>query len=198
MMESTSSAISKDSLKPTKISSLLRVQMPSVVFPKSRFSLVPFTPLLISSANSTRLQLDEEDEDEFNFRKKYHRRLYFHNLILTMCETIRANNDSYKSILYVDTEEISARDFRSLKKIAKLIPVVYHLGKGSVYDFIEEYSSCPGKSEEMVIKWNAKLDRKSAERFTFANLHSFCRKYELNYLTKTYFEDLKTKLLLLS
>ena len=62
---------------------------------------------------------------------------------------------------------------------------------------LKKKCKCEGYIEELHIILLRKLKKIQNSDFYFNKLHYFCKKYELTFLDKTYFEDIRNKLSLL-
>ena len=62
---------------------------------------------------------------------------------------------------------------------------------------LKKKCKCDGFKEELQIILLRKLKKVQNTNFYFNKLHYFCKKYNLTFLDKTYFEDIRNKLSLL-
>ena len=56
---------------------------------------------------------------------------------------------------------------------------------------------CSGRREEAILILTRKLQKIQLKPFYFNKLQYFCKKYDLTFLDKTYFNDMRNKLSLL-
>ena len=78
----------------------------------------------------------------------------------------------------------------------KKFPVIVLQESMSFKDF-KRTLKCSGISEELNISLMRKLNKIQTNRFYFSKLQYFCKHYELTFLNKTYFNDIRNKLSLL-
>jgi len=142
---------------------------------------------------------------KINFSKKDIKKLFYHHVIFGICEEIK-NSPKHKKVLiippelkeceifnYCDYDDFNKILLKLLQMLEKCLPFLIHFTSNDI--FIAEITDS-GESIEFINILSAMIDKKESKTFTFERLKSFSKKWELTFLSKTYFNDVKTKLLL--
>ena len=142
------------------------------------------------------------------------RKLFYHHVIYNICEQVINAPENYRKIIYVPLEINEKFEickicdcvrlntlFRSLlKKLEKKLPVlILFEQKGLDFDFLK--NKCFWGDGEAIDFLNflevicEKYENGLYNR-NFSKIKEFTKKYELKFLNKNYFENLKTKQIL--
>lgn len=125
------------------------------------------------------------------------KKIFYHTYILNICNTIIANNNTYTPILIFNSTCVNLTDteIKLYYKFIKMFPVISinHCIKFS--EFVE-LISCEGYNTEIINQIYSCKENISRNKFYFSKIHKFCKRYELTFLDKTFFGNIKNKILL--
>ena len=162
----------------------------------SYFNLVNLTPV-VQYIHNISIEKISEFDSEIKLNNTQHKKYIFHYFIHYMCEVLKACNKRAKPVIYFDnTNKLNLQYLTFLKSFCKKFPVVLLTEDVSLKDFKKKIK-CNGHKEELLIILDRKLKKIQNTNFYFNKLHYFCKKYDLTFLDKTYFEDIRNKLSLL-
>jgi len=134
------------------------------------------------------------------------KKLFYHHIIFGICEEILNSDKLYINVIVIPPsirnfheiiEFCSSEDINNLLKrlfvsIKSLFPFIIHVSD----DYIFENDVNSGETEELVnILYGMYTDRECAG-YTFEKIKKFVDKYDLTFLSKDYFNSVKTRLLL--
>ena len=179
-----------------QLEDLTKIPQLSYKLPGTYFNLVNFTPVIQYIHNNTIKNISEFDNN-INLNKSQHKKYALHYFIYYTCEILKVHNKKYKPVIFYDVSIKLNTDYsKFLHTFQSKFPVLiirenYSLGT------LKKKSKCDGYKEELEIILRRKLKKIQNSNFYFNKLHYFCKKYELNFLDKTYFEDIRNKLSLL-
>lgn len=179
----------------TQLNNLIKTPSLCYKLPNSFFNLIDFTPVVHLIHKESSLKIFEFDS-EVKFTASQHKKFIFHYFIHYTCEVLKNFNNKNKPVIYFDqSPELNRNYYPFLLSFAKKFPVLTLYRDQSMSYFIENLSD--GLSEELNVFLYNRLKKNQLKPFYFNKLHYFCKKYELTFLDKTYFIDIKNKLSLL-
>lgn len=179
-----------------ELESLTKHKNLSYRVPDSFFKAVNFTPVLQFVHNQSISKISEFDS-EIKINNNQHKKYVFHYFIYYTCEVLKKYNRKYKPVIFFDTSnELNKLYVSFLDIFSKKFPVITLKEPYSFTDF-KKRVKCDGFRDELCIVLNTKLRKNQARDFYFNKLQYFCKKYDLTFLDKTYFEDIRNKLSLL-
>ena len=121
----------------------------------------------------------------------------FHYFIYYTCEILKKYNKKYKPVIFFDsTNELNLSYSPFLDVFVKKFPVIV-LQEDCTFGNFKKKLKCDGYREELHVVLMRKLKKNQSKSFYFNKLQYFCKKYDLTFLDKTYFEDMRNKLSLL-
>ena len=164
--------------------------------PNSLFNIINFTPVIEHIHN---LSIDKVSEfaDELKFNNNQHKKYIFHYFIHYTCEVLKIYNNKKKPVIYFDTANTLNKEYIPfLDVFIKKFPVIVVHESLSFKDFKKKLK-CEGIAAELVVSLMRKLTKIQTGKFYFSKLQYFCKRYELTFLDKTYFNDIRNKLSLL-
>jgi hypothetical protein len=140
------------------------------------------------------------------------KKFFYHHIIHTLCEELLNANTIEKTVIYFNNTQID--QFHILKyfkeeevlkvltvvllKIKKLLPIKIYASNIS-FDFLTHLlSKHDGRGVEVINSIRNYVDSVNIEKYTFAGVRTFTKKNDLVFLNKEYFNQLKTKQLLIS
>ena len=164
--------------------------------PGSYFNLVNFTPV-INYIHNISIDKISEFSPELKFNNSLHKKYIFHYFIHYTCEVLKAHNKKNKPVIYFDVDvDLNTKYSSFLQTFEKKFPVLIIREMYSLKE-LKKKCKCDGYKEELSIILLRKLKKIQNTDYYFNKLHYFCKKYELTFLDKTYFEDIRNKLSLL-
>jgi hypothetical protein len=140
------------------------------------------------------------------------KQFFYHHIIFGICEYLLNEKINEKSIIYFNNTQLEPllllkyfkeEDLKSLLdqilcKIKKLLPIKVYLSNIS-FEFLEHLLvKNEGRGVEVINNIRSYLDSVNIERYTFAKVKTFTKRNNLIFLNKEYFNQLKTKQLLIS
>jgi len=143
-----------------------------------------------------------------NHAKKF----FYHHIIHSLCEELLNNPCTEKTIIYFNNTQLEQlhifKYFKEedvlktlnnvLAKIKKLLPIKMFITNIS-FDFLTHLlSSNDGRGIEVINSIRSYMDSVNIENYTFAKVKTFTKQNDLVFLNKEYFNQLKTKQLLIS
>ena len=168
----------------------------SYKLPNSFFNIINFTPI-VNFINKLCVEKASELNCDLNFKNSTHKKYIYHYFILHTCEVLKTCNKKYKPVIYFDTDNILNDKYLFVFKFfLKNFPVLTLQGDETFNKF-KNNLSCDGSKEELSIRLMQDLIRLQSKKFYFSKLHYYCTKYELTFLDKTYFNDVRNKVSLL-
>jgi hypothetical protein len=164
--------------------------------PHSFFNLVNFTPVIQHIHNIVVDKISEFDS-EIKITNRQHKKYIYHYFIHHTCEILKYYNNKVKPVIYFDTSiELNNRYEGFLRIFENNFPVILLREDISLNKF-KKRLKCDGYRDELRIILMRKLKKNQSKSFYFTKLQYFCKKYDLTFLDKTYFEDIRNKLSLL-
>jgi len=139
------------------------------------------------------------------------KKFFYHHIILGICESLLQNKIKEKSIIYFNNNQLGnyqilkyfkEEDILNLlnvifKQLKKLLPIKIFISTIS-FDFLTHLlHKNDGRSTELINSIRAYLDTVSLENYTFSKVKTFTKKFGLLFLNKDYFNQLKSKQLIL-
>ena len=164
--------------------------------PDSFFRVVNFTPILQFIHNQVVVKTSEFDS-ELKYNNGQHKKYIFHYFIYHTCEILKKYNKKYKPVIFFDTtNELNVVYKSFLDVFSKKFPVIILQEEYNFSEFKKKVK-CNGYCEELRVILMRKLKKNQSKSFYFNKLQYFCKRYDLTFLDKTYFEDIRNKLSLL-
>ncbi|MAH48382.1 hypothetical protein CMI37_21335 [Candidatus Pacearchaeota archaeon] len=164
--------------------------------PDSFFKVVNFTPILQFTHNQVVAKTSEFDS-ELKHNNAQHKKYIFHYFIYNTCEILKKYNKKYKPVIFFNTtNELNVVYKSFLDVFSKKFPVIILQEEYNFSEFKKKVK-CNGYCEELRVVLMRKLKKNQSKSFYFNKLQYFCKKYDLTFLDKTYFEDIRNKLSLL-
>jgi len=156
------------------------------------------------------------DLHKFNFLEKSKissnaKLFFYHHIIFGLCETLLNNKAKEKTIIYFNSTQVGnfqllkyfkEEDILKLlnsifKTIKKMLPIKVFISSIS-FDFLSHLlQKNDGRSVELINNIRAYLDSVSLENYTFSSIKNFTKKFGLVFLNKNYFNQLKSKQLII-
>jgi len=175
---------------------LTKIPQLSYKLPGTYFNLVNFTPV-IKYIHNTCIDKISEFDKEIKFKNTQHKKYILHYFIFYTCEILKIHNKKFKPVIFFDVnEELNTNYCPFLYTFQNKFPALV-LRENYSFKDLKKKCKCEGYREELQIVLQHKLTRIQKSNFYFNKLHYFCKKYELTFLNKTYFEDIRNKLSLL-
>jgi len=168
----------------------------SYKLPGTYFNIVNFTPVIEYIHNNSVKNISEFD-NEVKLNSTQHKKYVFHYFIYYTCEILKVHNKKFKPVIYFDINlELNKVYSKFLHTFEQKFPVLIIRENYSLKG-LKKRCKCEGTKEELEVILSRKLKKIQNNNFHFSKLHYFCKKYDLTFLDKTYFEDIRNKLSLL-
>lgn len=146
-----------------------------------------------------------------NLKNKDIKKLIYHNIIFNICEEILHNKQKEKIIVYFNTCLLPKTDLNKyiheeelliffellLRKVSKILPVKVFITSITFSYFYYSWKKNDAKGIEILYRIKAFSEKFNFERFTFQKIRMFSKKYGLTFLSNIYFNNIKSKQLLL-
>ena len=126
------------------------------------------------------------------------KRYFYHSYIHNICKCIADNNKKYIPvlILFPTDEDISTDEQKIFDKFIKMFPVQHIITAVNFRYFVRSLDDI-GMREEITNVIHCNKDKISRKKFYFSKIEKFCQKYELTFLDKKFFGDIKNKMLMI-
>ena len=179
-----------------QLEDLTKIPQLSYKLPGTYFNIVNFTPVIRYIHNNSVKSISEFD-NEVKLNSSQHKKYVFHYFIYYTCEILKVHNKKFKPVIYFDIDiELNRLYSKFLKTFEQKFPVLILRENFSLKE-LKKRCKCDGTKDELAIILSRKLKKVQNSNFHFSKLHYFCKKYDLTFLDKTYFEDIRNKLSLL-
>jgi len=146
-----------------------------------------------------------------NIKNKDVRKLISHNVIYSICEEILNKQVNEKIVIYFSTttiphtfinefineEEILQYLEKLLLRIRKIIPVNIYISSNSFDYFVFLINKQKAEGIDILYNMISLLETNKNQKFTFEKIKSFSKKFGLTFLSNVYFNDIKSKQLLI-
>jgi len=151
---------------------------------------------------------------DLNVRQQDTKRIYYYHMIKHTCDNIISHKTNNRVVIYYCDKDIKC-DFkrcdnkrtrkgiktdrrpefvlfmsRFFKHLKSMIPVKCHVGDVKFNTFIQYYNTNKGKYIETINKLRSSHD---CSRMSMEKIKKFTNKYQLNYITTGYLNNLKIK-----
>tara|TARA_R110002124_G_scaffold56006_4_gene158461 strand:- start:523 stop:1041 length:519 start_codon:yes stop_codon:yes gene_type:complete len=129
-----------------------------------------------------------------NITKKY----FYHIYIKNICNSIIDNNKKYIPVLIYQSNnaDISVEENKIFEKFIKMLPI-RNINTSVTFSFFIKSLDDMGMREEICNVIFNNESKISCRRFYFSQIEKFCKRYELTFLDKKFFGDIKIKMLMI-
>ena len=147
------------------------------------------------------------EDYKIKLSKRDTKKIIYHCIIHGLCEEIRNNPNKQNKVIVIppsirDFHEIT--EFCEIEDLEKILKVLFKKLSNSLPFFIyfandfifDEELEEGGETKDMICMINAMCNDISNKNFTFEKIKKFSKRFELEFLSKEYFNCIKTKLLL--
>ena len=146
--------------------------------------------------------------DDFNINKKDTISLIYHHLILNICERVKECQDPvYKVVIYhpemvflPDLTEIqtgNALIMNILRKLATILPINFYELPFNVRYLERVLADNGGEAAELKTHLGKFTDIRRKSLYSFRKIEKFGAKYNLDFLTKTFFKKVENRQLII-
>jgi len=139
------------------------------------------------------------------------KQFFYHHLIFELCEFVLNSKSKEKYIVYFNNTQLEStiltkyfkeEDILKLLnqitlKIKRLLPIKVFITNTSLEFLNHLIEKNDGRGIEVINSIRAYIDNVNIERYTFLKVKTFLKKNNLVFLSKDYFNQLKTKQLLI-
>jgi hypothetical protein len=183
-----------------------------IVIPQNNICVVSFTKIYKERFIEGFLKnLQDYSIKNITFKNKDIRRLFVHNIIHSICEEILESRVNEKCIVYFSTtslphsfindfvneEEVLVFLEKLFNKIKKMLPVSILVTSNSFEYFCYLLDKNKAEGTELLYSMISIINSSNFDKFTFQKIKNFSKKYGLTFLSNMYFNDIKSKQLLI-
>lgn len=172
----------------------MKIQYITHVIPSTKYKLVNLNQVFAKSHIEHVKNIFEKQLSNKSAIKKY----FYHTYINNICKCIIDNNKKYIPVLLFSPsdEDISTEEEKMFDKFIKMFPVQNMSIKVNFNYFIRSLDD-KGMREEISNIIQSNQNKLSRKNFYFSKIERFCKKYELTFLDKKFFGDIKNKMLMI-
>lgn len=172
----------------------MKINYNTYVLPKTKYKFVDLNQVFTHSHIEHVKEIFKNCITNKSITKKY----FYHIYIKNICNSIIDNNKKYIPVLIYqpDNDDITVEEDKLFTKFLKMFPV-QNIVINTTFDFFVKSLEDPGVREEIsnvVFNNESKISRR---KFYFSHIEKFCKRYELTFLDKKFFGDIKNKMLML-
>ena len=177
--------------------------------PNSSFCLLDYAGFLSKIESKIIDDLHKFDLlDDLSLQKYDVKKIFYHHIIYNLCDLIINNKLRSKPVVYYHSEDIELELFKFsskykvlafintvTNKVKRLLPLKIYESDESFHQFTEACISrgATGERAARINIVNEFINRHNIQKYNFAGVKSFVKRYELTYLSETYFHNIKTK-----
>lgn len=143
---------------------------------------------------------------QINLSKKDTKKLIYHHVIHGLCEEIRLNKYNFRKVFIIPPEIRSFHEMtqfcdkkdlqilldKLIKQLKNSLPFLIYSCDKYIFEDNIDY----GEREDLIRILSELSDNHSDKGFTFEKIKRFASKFELEFLSKEYFNSIKNTLLL--
>lgn len=163
-----------------------------------------FVPELIDSLNTYKI-------NDIRIKNKDFKKLFTHSLIHSLCEEIINSKTLEKTVIYFNTttlphtelnktindEELINFIEKIILKIRKLLPIKIFITSNTFDYFAQLVHKNDAKAIEIVNNIRSLCEKIKLEKYTFQKIRSYSKRFGLTFLSDVYFNNIKSKQLLI-
>lgn len=172
----------------------MKINYNTYTFPKTKYKLVDLNHVFKCSHIEHVKEIFKNQITNKSVTKKY----FYHIYLKNICNTIIDNNKKFIPVLvFTPThEDISTEEQKMFDKFNKMFPV-QNIVITVNFDYFIKSLDDSGMREEISNIIFSNQDKISRKKFYFSKIEKFCQKYELTFLDKKFFGDIKNKMLMI-
>lgn len=162
--------------------------------PKTNYKLVNIDQLFKKSHKKYNTYIHENNVTNKSAQKK----LFYHTYILDICESIIKNNNTFSPVLLLSnsSKALDKEERKLYDKFLKILPVLNY-STDTPYEEFEKDLQDIGMIEEVLSAISLSHQKNSKKTFYFSKIQKFCERYELTFLDKKFFSNIKNKMSLI-
>lgn len=161
--------------------------------PQTKYKLVVVEQLFKRSHKKHNKYLHDNNITNKSAQKK----LFYHTYILDICEAIIKNNNTFSPVLlYNSSNSFDKEEAKLYDKFLKILPVLNYSIDTSYEEFEKDLQDI-GFVDELLSAISLSHQKNSKKTFYFSKIQKFCERYELTFLDKKFFSDIKNKMSLI-
>ena len=169
----------------------MKITYQTYVIPKTKYKLVNLNNVFEFSHIEHVKNIFENQLTNKSAIKRYFLHTYIHNT----CKSIIDNNKKNVPILifHSSSDDIDNDEINVFNKFIKMFPVLNIVTTVNFAYFVKSLDDS-GMREEICNILYCNQEKISRKRFYFSKIEKFCKKYELTFLDKKFFGDIKNKM----
>lgn len=183
-----------------------------LIIPQNNISIISFAKIYRNTFSEGFLKnIQDYSIKNISLKNKDVKKLFVHNLIFSICEEIRKSKAMERNIIYFSTtsiphtflnefineEEIIVFIEKILLKIKKILPINIVITSNSFEYFCYLINNNKAEGIDILYNMMSIINNSNVEKFTFQKIKAFTKKYGLTFLSNVYFNDIKSKQLLI-
>lgn len=150
-------------------------------------------------------------DDQIKLKNKDVTRLFYHYTVLGLCEFILNSKHKHRVIFhhnihdsigkelhqYIDNKELKLFFNKFLIKFSKALPLRFYFNEMSFSLVRKIINNGNGRSADVVSEVTHIDNSIDISKYSFNKIRYFAKKYKLNYLSTTFFQQIKNKQLIM-
>lgn len=172
----------------------MKTQYSTHLIPSTKYKLVNLNQVFANCHIEHVKNIFENQLSNKSVIKKY----FYHTYISKICKCIIDNNKKYIPVLLFNStdDDIDIEQQKIFDKFIKMFPVQNIVTTVSFNYFVKSLDDSGMREEitNIICSNQTKIARKN---FYFSKIEKFCKKYELTFLDKKFFGDIKNKMLMI-
>lgn len=123
------------------------------------------------------------------------KKIFFHTYIFNICNFIIENNKTHIPVIVFDSScnTVSKDEIKLFKRFSNMFPVLF-INHQINFNTFKELLNSEGYKQEILSSLFSLKQKNTNKKYYFSKIHSFCKKYELNFLNKNFFGNIKNKM----
>jgi len=172
----------------------MKINYNTYTFPKTKYKLVDLNHVFTCSHIEHVKEIFKNQITNKSVTKKY----FYHIYLKNICNTIIDNNKKFIPILVFQSndEDIEESENKLFERFIKMFPVQNIVITVNFEYFIKSLHDS-GMREEISNIIYSNQSKITQKKFYFSKIEKFCKKYELTFLDKKFFGDIKNKMLMI-
>lgn len=178
--------------------------------PNLSFCLIDFRRVLIDCEHAIIEDLHKYDLlEKLNMRNADTKKVLYHHVIYNLCETVMMTRSASKIVVYYNMDNISLQLFKYstrtqvvnfintlIKRVSGMLPIKIYSNSEDYDVFVDRCCQDAAERKSRASLVDQHLNDLRDKSFDFEKVKKFADKYQLHYLSRQYFTDMKVKSIL--
>ena len=145
--------------------------------------------------------------ESLNFKTRDTKKVFYFHIIKKLCDFLKSSRECNRIVFYFNEDGAPRTEiaeycnnfrFKSFistiaRKLNQLFPIKFYFGDIKFAEFKNISSKNNGEIKDVIMQIREKIKSFKIENYTFSKIKLFTEKYELTYLSKGYFDQVKVK-----